>query len=571
MSAATARLNDDSSEDEDDRLTRELASLELDDDLPDSIDTPDPETATIKDFQKACNELQMQNAELRRRVRSLVIEVGKMEAATGNSGGKSKRKKRVEIPPEFIQHGDDIHAVGRKAVYALHLWIDPAWFVYRRMPDINYKNPIVRWESLASQQKSMAAETWQYIKNESEQTVFDLTSLMGRHKWFGQVIKKDAQDSKSKLLLNIKDAIPFGIPAVAGPDAASLVRSAEARRNHPVLKVLRGRCFDHFPPIYYPHGTDTTHPDASKVVFYVPEVGYYFRAALYGSSSIVSGKQDSRSNGVIWKAEELGITPNNLAMMFCFMRFHATGEPEFAQREGSANPEKYLAGDPKDDKVDWEMEHSRLFRLFDEHWHEDGTQQIVAAIGRVAFHGASAATVAQSLNVAGASLAVSQRNLQAVATFGAAIPSDLLQRQSQTSTPPLPSMVRDAVVHGQPLQAPEAGPSRSTNRSPSPPLSEPPVSPTPSVRPTPVARPAPAATQHSRPSSSARTASPAITPSTEPDIELPAAGQKPKRSARSTTKTKGKGRASGNVDGAEEQEENPAPVLAPRSTRPRRN
>ncbi len=107
------------------------------------------------------------------------------------------------------------------------------------------------------------------------------------------------------------------------------------------------------------------------------------------------------------------------------MRFHATGEPEFAQREGSANPEKYLAGDPKDDKVDWEMEHSRLFRLFDEHWHEDGTQQIVAAIGRVAFHGASAATVAQSLNVAGASLAVSQRNLQAVATFGAAIPSDL--------------------------------------------------------------------------------------------------------------------------------------------------
>lgn len=210
MSAATARLNDDSSEDEDDRLTRELASLELDDDLPDSIDTPDPETATIKDFQKvrftiyycrtprssqsylqqACNELQMQNAELRRRVRSLVIEVGKMEAATGNSGGKSKRKKRVEIPPEFIQHGDDIHAVGRKAVYALHLWIDPAWFVYRRMPDINYKNPIVRWESLASQQKSMAAETWQYIKNESEQTVFDLTSLMGRHKWFGQVVSR---------------------------------------------------------------------------------------------------------------------------------------------------------------------------------------------------------------------------------------------------------------------------------------------------------------------------------------------------------------------------------------------
>lgn len=87
-------------------------------------------------------------------------------------------------------------------------------------------------------------------------------------------MKRNAQDSKSKILSNVKEAIPFAIPAIAGAEAASLVHSAAARRAHPTLIALRGRCFDHFPPIYYPPGTDITQPGADTTLFYLPQIGY---------------------------------------------------------------------------------------------------------------------------------------------------------------------------------------------------------------------------------------------------------------------------------------------------------
>jgi hypothetical protein len=64
-------------------------------------------------------------------------------------------------------------------------------------------------------------------------------------------------------------ALPFVIPAL-GADASALVLSYTARRNHPLLKALRGRSFDHFPPIYFPYG----HADNPSALFDLPEVGY---------------------------------------------------------------------------------------------------------------------------------------------------------------------------------------------------------------------------------------------------------------------------------------------------------
>lgn len=84
-----------------------------------------------------------------------------------------------------------------------------------------------------------------------------------------------------------------------------------------------------------------------------------------------------------------------------------------------------MSGDPKDDKLDNEAEYNRLARLFRERWELAGTQQIVNAIAQVAFHGATPEEVVRTPAVQGTSLVVNQRNIQAVATFGAAIPSDL--------------------------------------------------------------------------------------------------------------------------------------------------
>lgn len=77
------------------------------------------------------------------------------------------------------------------------------------------------------------------------------------------------------------DALPRVIPSIANADSAQLKSKPAVRRDHPVLKALRGRCFDHFPPIYYPPGTDLTQPGSKASLFFVPEIGYVSSLVLH--------------------------------------------------------------------------------------------------------------------------------------------------------------------------------------------------------------------------------------------------------------------------------------------------
>lgn len=90
-----------------------------------------------------------------------------------------------------------------------------------------------------------------------------------------------------------------------------------------------------------------------------------------------------------------------------------------------ANPDKFINGDPKDDLVDWEAEYNRLIRLFEERWELRGTQQIVSAITDVAFNGIDPAIAARGTIVEGNTIAINQRNVEAMADFGSVIPADI--------------------------------------------------------------------------------------------------------------------------------------------------
>ncbi len=301
----------------------------------------------------------MQNGELRALVRTLRIKNAKLGGDQAGKKGKDKARTRALIPPAYHKFAAEIHLAGRKAAYSLSLWIEENWFMYKRKPSLNYKDPAVRYESLASQQAAMATRTWDYLQ--AQEGGIDLTTFIssGNARWFWKVvsslllsyalfidttifdykIRQDAQDSKSKLLDHSVEALPRVVPLIVGPKSARLVSKASARRNDPILKVLRGRCFEHFPPIYYPPGTDLTNPESKRTLFLVPQIGYvspsdisqthiliytiqYYRAALYGPSSIYEPRLDSWSNGVKWKAALEGVTPTNLALMFVMVRSH---------------------------------------------------------------------------------------------------------------------------------------------------------------------------------------------------------------------------------------------------------
>lgn len=102
-----------------------------------------------------------------------------------------------------------------------------------------------------------------------------------------------------------------------------------------------------------------------------------------------------------------------------------SGEAQFLQGGYTLNPDKYLNGDPDDDMCDWHAEVSRLIRLFEENWHLPGTQQIVTAISDVAFNGADPAIAVRGTIAQGNTMAVNQRNTEALATFGSIIPADV--------------------------------------------------------------------------------------------------------------------------------------------------
>lgn len=145
-------------------------------------------------------------------------------------------------------------------------------------------------------------------------------------------VKYKAIDQKSRLVGNSLPALPLVITALASkPD---VVGSAEARRQDPLLRTLRGRSTDHAPLAYYPEGTDLNAPGADRLIFYIPAIGYvrdcfssvrfsliltvikYFRAGLFGQKSVTSTRIDSRSNGAKWGIDKEGITPASLACMF---------------------------------------------------------------------------------------------------------------------------------------------------------------------------------------------------------------------------------------------------------------
>lgn len=99
-----------------------------------------------------------------------------------------------------------------------------------------------------------------------------------------------------------------------------------------------------------------------------------------------------------------------------------------------ATPEMFINGDPKDDLVDWEAEYNRLIRLFEEKWELPGMKQIVNAITDVAFNGIDPAIAARGTIVEGHTIAVNQRNIEAIADFGSAIPADIRKYLSILST-----------------------------------------------------------------------------------------------------------------------------------------
>lgn len=100
-------------------------------------------------------------------------------------------------------------------------------------------------------------------------------------------MRADAQDSKGKLLDHSVEALLRVVPSIAGPDATQLIKKASARRDNPILKALRGRCFDHFPPIYYPPGTDLTDPESKLVLFYLPHIGYVSLSNILGARTLI--------------------------------------------------------------------------------------------------------------------------------------------------------------------------------------------------------------------------------------------------------------------------------------------
>lgn len=120
-------------------------------------------------------------------MRTLRLDIGRLGGGSNSKKGKDKARTRSLIPPAYHHLAAEIHAAGRRAAYSLNLWIDETWFQYKRQPEIDYKNPLVVYESPLSQQKAMAAKTYVFLR--SQDCVIDLSTLIGTGKWLWKVVR----------------------------------------------------------------------------------------------------------------------------------------------------------------------------------------------------------------------------------------------------------------------------------------------------------------------------------------------------------------------------------------------
>lgn len=120
-------------------------------------------------------------------MRTLRLDIGRLGGGDNSKKGKDKARTRDLIPLAFQKYAADIHTAGRRAAYSLNLWIDETWFQYKRQPDIDYKNPLVVYESPLSQQKAMAAKTYVFLRGQD--CVIDLSTLIGEGRWLWKVVR----------------------------------------------------------------------------------------------------------------------------------------------------------------------------------------------------------------------------------------------------------------------------------------------------------------------------------------------------------------------------------------------
>ncbi|KAI0700633.1 hypothetical protein BC835DRAFT_1411978 [Cytidiella melzeri] len=425
-SVSGSDVSDDSGSDDD--LSGQLRTLDLEDDLPPPIVLPS-ERGTIADYQKVCAALQVENADLRKIVAELRAETADVNARLKRSGpGESPKSIESLIPVEHKQHAAMLKKVAKKAALYLHPWPEMRWFEKHKRPGVDPTDVKKRYASKESQEKAFIEELIDFVKAHDE----NLRKLIGKTDiWLATCFIKWSLDQKCKIVNVTGKVLPYAIPRLANEPRAH-TSSPAARRAHPYLKQLRGRSFDHLPPVFYPSSMDPENRD-DRYVFWIPEIGYYFRAALYGESSVLNGntKVHSRSNGVVWDAKREGITPGNLALMFTVLRFHVSGEPEFVGRENFSSTIRPNA-DPGEDKVDWQGEYCWLRRTFHEQWETPRLRQLVKTIGAVAFNGQEASAVQRSDEDPAIS-AAARRNAQALAAFATSVPADI----SPPQTPPL--------------------------------------------------------------------------------------------------------------------------------------
>ncbi|KAI0687377.1 hypothetical protein BC835DRAFT_1419892 [Cytidiella melzeri] len=417
---------DDSGSDDD--LSGQLQTLDLEDDLPPPIVLPS-ERGTIADYQKVCAALQVKNADLRKVVAELRAETADVNASLKRSGpGKSPKSIESLIPVEHKQHAAMLKKVAKKAALYLHPWPEMRWFEKHKRPGVDPTDVKKQYASQESQEKVFIEELIDFVKAHDE----NLQKLIGKTDiWLATCFIKWSLDQKCKIVNVTGKVLPYAIPRLANEPRAH-TSSPAAHRAHPYLKQLRGHSFDHLPPVLYPSSMDPENRN-DRYVFWIPEIGYYFRAPLYGESSVLNGntKVHSRSNGVVWDAKREGITPGNLALMFTVVRFHVSGKPEFVGRENFSSTIRPNA-DPGEDKVDWQGEYCWLCRTFHEQWETPRLRQLVKTIGAVAFNGQEASAVQRS-DKDPAIAAAARRNAQALAAFATSVPADI----SPPQTPPL--------------------------------------------------------------------------------------------------------------------------------------
>ncbi|KAI0802959.1 hypothetical protein BC629DRAFT_1591066 [Irpex lacteus] len=126
--------------DAEEELARQFDLLGLKDDTPPPIVSLG-EKATIHDYRRTCRELQVQNGELRISIKKLMIDKANL---TSELEASTTKQKTDHIPPAFQKYKDTIDAT----------------------PNIDWKDPKVRYANPASEDKAAAAELCEFFKKQ---------------------------------------------------------------------------------------------------------------------------------------------------------------------------------------------------------------------------------------------------------------------------------------------------------------------------------------------------------------------------------------------------------------------